>query len=102
VARGYGLRTLIADATRLEVLERVRVRTAACIAITVPDPWTARHIIQQTRTLAPHTPIVVRSRYHVHRWHLTMAGADSVIDEEQEVGVRIAAEVHQRLAERGA
>jgi CPA2 family monovalent cation:H+ antiporter-2 len=102
VARGYGLRTLIADATRLEVLERVHVRTAACIAITVPDPWTARHIIQQTRTLAPHTPIVVRSRYHVHRWHLTMAGADSVIDEEQEVGIRIAAEVHQRLVERGA
>ncbi len=100
LARGYGLRTFIGDATHDEVLARLHVRTAACVVITVPDPWTARHIIQQVRALAPSTPIVVRARYHIHRWQLEMAGADAVVDEEQEVGIRIAAEVHHRLSDK--
>ena len=98
LARGYGLRTLIGDATRDDVLARVHVRTAACVVITIPDPWTARHIIQQVRALAPNTPIVVRARYHIHRWQLAMAGADAVVDEEEEVGIQIAAEVRRRLS----
>jgi CPA2 family monovalent cation:H+ antiporter-2 len=102
LARGYGLRTLIGDATRDEVLARLDVRTAACVVITIPDPSTARHIIQQVRALAPRTPIVVRARYHVHRWQLDMAGADAVIDEEEEVGIRIAAEVRHRLVTNGS
>ena len=97
VARGYGLRTFTGDATRDEVLARLHVRTAACVVITIPDPRTARNIIQQVRALAPNTPIVVRARYHIHRWQLQMAGADAVIDEEEEVGIRIAAEVRHRL-----
>jgi CPA2 family monovalent cation:H+ antiporter-2 len=99
LARGYGLRTLIGDATREEVLTRLSVRTAACVVITIPDPSTARRIIQQVRALAPDTQIVVRARYHIHRWQLEMAGADAVVDEEQEVGVRIAEEVRHRLAD---
>ena len=38
VARTYGLRTYIGDATRAEVLEHVRVGTAQAIAVTLPDP----------------------------------------------------------------
>jgi CPA2 family monovalent cation:H+ antiporter-2 len=97
VARGYGLRTFIGDATRAEVLEQLHVRTAACVVITIPDPWVARNMIQQVRALAPNTPIVVRARYHIHRWQLEVAGADAVVDEEVEVGVRIAGEVRRRL-----
>ncbi|MCK5482137.1 MAG: cation:proton antiporter, partial [Gemmatimonadetes bacterium] len=97
LARSYGLRTLIGDATRDEVLVRLQVRTAACVVITIPDPWTARHIIQQVRALAPDTPIVVRARYHIHRWQLEVAGADAVVDEEQEVGIQLAGEVRHRL-----
>jgi hypothetical protein len=37
----------------------------------------------------------------VHRWQLTMAGADAVVDEEDVVGVQIAEEVRARLAESG-
>ena len=102
LARGYGLRTLIGDATRDEVLERVHVRNAACVVITIPDPGTARHIIQQVRAHAPNTTIVVRARYHIHRWQLAMAGADAVVDEEEEVGIQIAAEVRHRIIGRRA
>jgi CPA2 family monovalent cation:H+ antiporter-2 len=100
LARSYGLRTFIGDATRDEVLARLHVRTAAGVVITIPDPWTARHVIQQVRALAPNTPIVVRARYHIHRWQLTVAGADAVVDEEEQVGIQIAAEVRRRLIDR--
>jgi CPA2 family monovalent cation:H+ antiporter-2 len=100
LAQGYGLRTLIGDATREEVLTRLNVRTAAVVVITIPDPGTARQITQQVRALAPDTQIVVRARYHIHRWQLEMAGADAVVDEEQEVGIQIAEEVRHRLADR--
>lgn len=96
-ARSWGLRALIGDAGRIEVLERLHVASAACVVITVPDPWTARHIVIQVRAIAPHVPIVVRVRYHVHRWQLLMAGADAVADEEEVVGLRIAEEVRPHL-----
>jgi CPA2 family monovalent cation:H+ antiporter-2 len=98
-ARSWGLRALIGDAGRVEVLEHLHVASAACVVITVPDPWTARNIVIQVRSLAPHVPIVARSRYHVHRWQLMMAGADAVVDEEDVVGVHIAEEVRARLSE---
>jgi len=99
LAQGYGLRTLIGDATRDEVLERVNVRTALCVVVTIPDPSTARSVIQQVRALAPKTLIIVRARYHIHRWQLEMAGATAVVDEEEEVGIQIAAEVRNRLGD---
>ncbi len=67
--------------------------SAAAVAITLPDPRTTRQVVQMVRALAPDTRIVVRSRYHVHRWQLDVAGAHTVVDEEDEVGVRIAAEI---------
>ena len=100
-ARSYGLRTYLADATREEVLESVQVRTARAVVVTVPDPATARLVVEQVRSLSPDTFIVVRARYHVHRWQLTVAGAHVVIDEEQEVGLRIAAEVRKKLSDPG-
>jgi CPA2 family monovalent cation:H+ antiporter-2 len=99
LAGSYGIRTFIGDATRAEVLTGLHVRTAAVVVITIPDPGTARQIIQQVRALAPDTPIVARARYHIHRWQLEMAGADSVVDEEQEVGIQIAAQVRHQLAD---
>jgi CPA2 family monovalent cation:H+ antiporter-2 len=93
LARSYGLRTVVGDATRESVLARLYIRTAAAVAITLPDPRAARQVVQMVRALAPDTRIVVRSRYHVHRWQLDVAGAHTVVDEEDEVGVRIAAEI---------
>ena len=98
-ARSYGLRTYVADATREEVLESVHVRTARAVVVTVPDPATARHVVEQVRSLSPDTFIVVRARYHIHRWQLAVAGAHVVLDEEQEVGLRIAAEVRKKLSD---
>jgi voltage-gated potassium channel Kch len=97
LARSYDLLTVVGDATRESVLARLHIRTAAAVAITLPDPRTARQVVQMVRALAPDTRIVVRSRYHVHRWQLDVAGAHTVVDEEDEVGVRMAAEIGAHL-----
>ena len=96
-ARAYGLRAHVGDATREEILERFHLRTAAAVAVTIPDPTTARQIVQRVRSLAPDVPIVVRARYHIHRWQLDVAGAHAVVDEEEQVGLRIAEEVRATL-----
>jgi hypothetical protein len=45
--------------------------------------------------------LLVRSRYHVHRWELLRAGAHEVVDEEDQVGHRLAQEVRRVLKEQG-
>jgi CPA2 family monovalent cation:H+ antiporter-2 len=100
-ALAYELKTYLGDATREEVLERLHIRTAAAIVVTLPDPGNARQVVQRVRVLSPDAYIVVRARYHVHRWQLYVAGADAVVDEEDQVGVIMAAEIRRRLRELG-
>ncbi len=97
VARTYGLRTCIGDATRPEVLERLRVVTAKAVVVTVPDPASARHVIEGVRSLSPETPIIARARYHRYRSELIRAGAWALVDEEDEVGFCLAAALQKIL-----
>ncbi|MBU0617383.1 MAG: NAD-binding protein, partial [Planctomycetes bacterium] len=97
IARAYGLRTYIGDATRAEVLEHLRVGAARAVAVTLPDPAAARQVIEQVHSLSPETPIVARARYHVYRWELMLAGAPIVVDEEEQVGLRMASAVRKML-----
>ena len=98
IAQTYGLRTYIGDATRVEVLEHLRITAARAVAVTIPDPTAARRVIEQARALAPDTAIVARARYHVYRWELMVAGAPVVIDEEEHVGLHMAAAIRRLLA----
>ncbi len=100
IARDYGLQVFTGDATHHEVLEHLHVEHARAVVVTVPDPSAARQIIAGVRALAPSTPVIARARYHVYRWELILAGAEIVIDEEDQVGVRVAAAVRRLL--RGA
>jgi CPA2 family monovalent cation:H+ antiporter-2 len=99
VSRTYGLPTIIGDATRAEVLEHLHIEHATAVIITVPDPAAARHVIEQVRALSPHASIFARARYHLYRWELMLAGGDVVIDEEEQVGLRLAAAVRKHLRE---
>ena len=56
-------------------------------------------IIERVRARAPGTTVIARARYHVYRWNLLSAGAHAVVDEEEEVGARIAAKVLEHLLE---
>jgi CPA2 family monovalent cation:H+ antiporter-2 len=97
IARTYGVHTHIADATRSDVLEHLHVARANTVVVTIPDPNAARRVIQNVRALAPHVPVIARARYHVYRWELLVAGAESVVDEEDRVGLYLAAAVRKKL-----
>jgi len=92
-AEGLGLRFHIGDARQADVLEHIRVRQAEAVVIALPDPDAVRHIIHLCKSLAPEVRIFVRSRYHIFKWELFMAGAETVVDEEAQVGQRLAEEV---------
>ena len=99
-ATALGIPIVVGDATRWELLQRVGVASAKAVAVTVPDPATARQITAQVRAVGRTALIVTRSRYHRYASELTHAGAGVVVDEETEVGLRIVSAIREALGER--
>jgi CPA2 family monovalent cation:H+ antiporter-2 len=97
VAKRYGLIAQVGDATRTEILEHAGIYDADAVVITVPTSAIVRQLIHLVRQLAPGVPIFARCRYHLHHWLLTSAGAHVVIDEENQVGQRLAQALLERL-----
>jgi CPA2 family monovalent cation:H+ antiporter-2 len=96
-ARRLGFRGFVGDAAHPQVLDDLHFAGAAAVVITIPDPTAARHIIQHVKTHRPEACILARARYHVYRWELDFAGASVVVDEEQQVGMRLARELRKVL-----
>lgn len=99
-AADYGLSAHIGDARQATVLEHVGIRRCFAVVITLPDPGSARQIIHLIRSINPNATIVARSRYHVSRWELQMAGA-LVVDEEEQVGLVMAGDVINAMRQAG-
>jgi CPA2 family monovalent cation:H+ antiporter-2 len=87
----------VGDASQTEVLQHAGILRARIVVLTVPNPSAMRRLIHQIRGLAPGVMIVARSRYHIYRWEFVRAGAHAVIDEEDQVGLRMAEEVKSAL-----
>jgi CPA2 family monovalent cation:H+ antiporter-2 len=98
IAQRIGLAAQLGDASRREVLEHAQIHFASVIVITIPDPNASRTIIHHCKYLAPNAVIVARARYHVLRWELQLAGALDVVDEEENVGLRLASEAHKHMS----
>jgi CPA2 family monovalent cation:H+ antiporter-2 len=86
--RGFPIR--LGDGTRREILERLGVRKAKALVVTLPDPQTAWLVVQQARRLAPDLPILARGRYDLHAHSLSETGATVVVNEEVLVGAQLA------------
>ena len=89
-AEGLGLRFQLGNARQSETLEHLRIRQAAAVILTLPDPGDVRHIIHLCKSLAPEVKLFVRARYHIFKWEMLLAGAEIVVDEEVQVGRRLA------------
>jgi CPA2 family monovalent cation:H+ antiporter-2 len=98
-AREQGFHAWLGDASASEVLEHAHVETARAVIVTLPDHRAAAQVIQQVHARAPTVPLIARARYHLYADDLARAGATDVVDEEQEVGRRLAAAA-RRLSER--
>jgi len=94
-AREHGLTVQPGDATRVEVLEHAGVPQAQVVLVTLPDPRTVRRIVERIRLLAPQARMVVRARYNRSMDDLKDAGAYTLVDEESEVGRRLAAKAQE-------
>lgn len=95
LARQHGVAMHVGNAGQAEVLEAAKVHRAAAVVITLPDPAASRQVIHLCRQLNPNAHILARARYHAYRWELAHAGAEVVVDEEEQVGQRLAAEVRR-------
>jgi CPA2 family monovalent cation:H+ antiporter-2 len=95
IAKRYGLQGHLGDATHRDILEHAGIEHACAVVLTVPDHATTRHLIRLVRDLAPDAFIVARCRYHVLHWELLHAGAHEVVDEEDQLGRRLAAQVRK-------
>ncbi len=99
-ARRAGFITNVGDARHADVLEHARIHAAHTVVVTVPDPDSARTVVELIRSIAPNAHVIARARYHRHREDLAGGGAHEVIDEEQLVGLRLAALLRRRLYSR--
>ena len=95
IARQYGLIFHLGDATDRDILEHAGIYRARAVVVTVPDHATARQLIHLVRDLAPEAFVVARCRYHVLHWELLRAGAHEVVDEEDQLGRCLAAQVRR-------
>ncbi|UCE60765.1 MAG: cation:proton antiporter [Phycisphaerales bacterium] len=97
VARAHGLLTYVGDATSVEVLEHLCVGAAKVVVVTVPDPTASRQIFAGVRSLGTQTEIIAQARYHRYRWESALAGAVTVADEEEQVGLQLPSAVRESL-----
>jgi CPA2 family monovalent cation:H+ antiporter-2 len=95
IAQRYGLEFCIGDATQRDVLDHVNLARARVVVLTLPDHTVTRQMIHLVRDLAPQAFIIARCRYHILHWELLHAGAHEVVDEEDQIGRRLAAQVRK-------
>jgi CPA2 family monovalent cation:H+ antiporter-2 len=96
-ARAMGLMVHLGDASSAEILSHAGVTGSCVIVVTVPDPRSAKRILQNVHALSPASGVIVRSRYNISTMDLWELGAAFVVDEENVVGQEIARQVIEYL-----
>ncbi|HJJ29333.1 MAG TPA: cation:proton antiporter [Methanocorpusculum sp.] len=77
------------DASREAVLEAAEIKNASAIVLTIPDINSTRAAVSIIRRLNPTIDIIARARFMAETTELYRLGADKVIIDEKESGVRI-------------
>jgi monovalent cation:H+ antiporter-2, CPA2 family len=92
-----GITAIFGDATREQTLTEANVEKSLLVVITIPDPHASLKIIAKVRAMAPQVPIIVRARQHIYAEEFNKAGADVIVDEEEQMGRLLGEEVLKRL-----
>ena len=88
-----GLTVHMGDASQTDIIAHAGIHEACVVVVTVPDPRSARRILQNIHDLSPGSSVIVRSRYHIATPELWERGAAFVVDEENVVGRELARQV---------
>lgn len=96
-AHRLGYAAVTGDARYEEVLDYAGLKRAIFVVVTVPGTEAALEIVRSVRRRAPSTWLLVRARFHRALAELQSAGAHVVVDEEHEIGRRIAEAYQEQL-----
>jgi len=88
-----GLKVHLGDASHADIITHAGIYDACVIVVTVPDPRSAKRILQNIHALSPGSSVIVRSRYHIATRELWELGAAFAVDEENVVGRELARRV---------
>jgi CPA2 family monovalent cation:H+ antiporter-2 len=91
--RAHGMPVWFGNATRVELLARLRADEAAAIVLTMDQPASALHAVRAIRRAYPVLTVIARSRDEAHAAVLRDEGASVVIPETLEVSLQMSAVV---------
>ena len=96
-ASALGYHAVTGDARYPHVLDHALLERATCVVVTVPTTGTAVEIVRYVRQGRADLRVLARARFHRHVPDLVAAGAEVVVDEEHEVGLRVASAFEERM-----
>ncbi|PLX77725.1 MAG: potassium transporter [Azoarcus sp.] len=95
--RKDGVPVIYGDASRPELLRRLRLDRAQAVVLTMDHVAAAIHAVKGVRQTMPHIRIIARARDEKHALALREAGASSVVPETLESSLKLAGSVLETL-----
>lgn len=89
--RDAGVRALVGNAERPEVLLAAGIRQARAVLVAIPNGYEAGNVVQQARALNPNVEVIARAHFDAEVEHLKAQGAQIVLMAENELAERMAA-----------
>lgn len=87
--RAAGATVYYGDATSPEALEHAHLAQARALILVMNDPSAVQRIVSLVRRVAPHVPVLLRTRYLREKPALLSLGAHDVVAEEVEGGIEM-------------
>src|SRR3546814_18979510 len=97
-ARPAGVPCVCGDASRAELIDRLKRGRADALILTMDDPVLSVRLTRRVRSWVPHLPIIARARDTAHAAELYRAGATDAVPETVESSLQLSEAV---LAELG-
>ncbi|MFT3856391.1 MAG: cation:proton antiporter [Aquabacterium sp.] len=85
--RDEGKPVYFGNASRPELLRKLKLARAACLLVTMDEPLAARRVVHSARIEFPELPIFARAHDEPHAQELYDAGATMVVPETLEAGL---------------
>lgn len=77
------------DASRSEMLQRLKAAQAQALVVTLDDPAAAGRLVAAVHRTWPHLPVLARARDATHAEHLRKLGASEVVAEAEEASLQL-------------
>ena len=84
-----GYNVLFGDVSRRELADRLKLRDAAALVVTMDDPVLVARVVERVRAALPGLPIIARARDTQHAARLYKAGATDAVPETLEASLQL-------------